>query len=200
MGAIYAVLLNVLMIFWIAGMVSLYIGINDPVTFKRAVNEMDPYVNEVKKHLNIKKSSKDCPVVFAEGLGEALISAVEDDRLDLVECIMSKKGFDINYRDMKFGKTALMKAIDYTHHEIALFLIAKGADVNMKDKRGKSVVEFASDSGNQEVLSAIRGHEEWNGVEPLADAGNNEKVKSEAQKLGEKAVEATAGSTIGNEL
>ena len=70
----------------------------------------------------------------------------------------------------------------------------------MKDKRGKSVVEFASDSGNQEVLSAIRGHEEWNGVEPFADEGNNEKVKSEAQKLGEKAVEATAGSTIGNEL
>ena len=55
-----------------------------------------------------------------EGIGEAFISAVEDEKQELVECIAAKDGFDINYRDMKYGKTGLMKASDYNHHSIAL--------------------------------------------------------------------------------
>ena len=181
------VFIDVLLIVWVTAMISITISVHDPRTFKKVVKDIDPYVNEVRRQLNIPTESK-CPDVYEDDIGEAFISAVEDDRLSLVKCISSKEGFDINYRDMRYGKTALMKACDYTHHEIALFLIAEGADVNMKDKRGKNVIEYASDSGNKEVMAAIRSRKDWDGIEPFADEVGE--IKSEAQKLGERAATA----------
>ena len=58
----------------------------------------------------------------------------------------------------------------------------------MKDKRGKNVIEYASDSGNKEVMAAIRSRKDWDGIEPFADEVGE--IKSEAQKLGERAATA----------
>ena len=183
----YAVFIDALLILWFTAMISIILSVHDPGTFMKVVKDIDPYVNKVKKQLNIPTEFY-CPDVYEEGIGEAFISAVEDDKLSLVKCIATKEKFDINYRDKRYGKTALMKACDYTHHEIALHLIAEGADVNMKDNRGKNVIEYASDSGNKGVMAAIRARDDWDGIEPFADELGE--VKSAAQKLGEQAAAA----------
>lgn len=194
MGMFYAVFMDVLLILWLTAMISIIVGVHDPGTYQKVVKDIDPYVNEIKKQLNIPTEFY-CPDVYEEGIGDAFISAVEDDKLSLVKCIATKEDFDINYRDKKFGKTGLMKACDYTHHGIALFLIENGADVNMKDKRGKNVIEYASDSGNKEVMAAIRARSDWDRIEPFADELGGE-VKTQAQRLGEQAAAAVGGDEL----
>ena len=164
-GTIFLSLLSL----WLCCMISLIVYNADPVRFSLLMRD-------IREALGIR--SKCGPF---DDIGESLIRAVEDDNLFLVDCILTLEGADINYKDKKYGKSALMKASDYGHHAIALFLVSKGGDVNDSDNRGKTVIEYATDDGHPRVLNAIYAHPDFNHVKPFAD--EEEKRTADSHEL-----------------
>lgn len=53
------------------------------------------------------------------------------------------------------GKTPLMWACQKRHLEIALILVASGANINAKDKDNKTALKYAVESGNMELIKLL---------------------------------------------
>lgn len=66
-----------------------------------------------------------------------------------------EKGMNTNIQD-KFGISPLMIAVGRPDKEIALLLIANGANVNSLDSNGRSVMDWAELGGNPEILEVIK--------------------------------------------
>ncbi len=61
----------------------------------------------------------------------------------------------INALDSR-GETELMDVARYGHLKIAELLLERGADVAIKNKKGKTALEIAEEEGNTEVVKAIK--------------------------------------------
>ncbi|MGX2983374.1 ankyrin repeat domain-containing protein [Helicobacter sp. 23-1045] len=51
--------------------------------------------------------------------------------------------------------TALMRACKSGNFEVVLTLISAGADINAKDKNGKSVLNYAAEGGNTKIMELL---------------------------------------------
>ena len=67
-------------------------------------------------------------------------------------------GVDIHMLDKKYGFAPLHYAADGGHKEIVELLLAKGADVNQRDKIGMTPLDWAIRYGRKEVASILRKH------------------------------------------
>jgi ankyrin repeat protein len=74
---------------------------------------------------------------------------------DVVKLLVSDKG--VNLDASNFGSwTALMYACQNNQKEIVDILIKNGADVERKNKDGKSAIDIAQAAGNQEIVKLIQ--------------------------------------------
>ena len=64
-----------------------------------------------------------------------------------------QEGIDVNTK--VHGCTPLHCAARYGHKEVAELLIAKGADVNAKDMRGRTPIDLAIDQGRKEIAKLL---------------------------------------------
>ena len=72
---------------------------------------------------------------------------------------MIKNGADINYVDF-WNSSALMHASRHGNIEMVEFLIAKGADVNIKNQYGLSALKMVKDEETQKaIIRAIKRRE-----------------------------------------
>ena len=53
------------------------------------------------------------------------------------------------------NETVLMIACEKGNYEVALTLISAGADINAKDKNGKSVLNYAAEGGNTKIMELL---------------------------------------------
>ena len=67
-------------------------------------------------------------------------------------------GVGIHVLDKKYGFAPLHYAADGGHKEIVELLLAKGADVNQRDKIGKTPTYWAMRYGRKEVTAILRKH------------------------------------------
>ena len=67
-------------------------------------------------------------------------------------------GVDIHVLDKKYGFAPLHYAAAGGHKEIVELLLAKGADVNQRDKIGKTPTYWAMRYGRKEVTAILRKH------------------------------------------
>ncbi len=74
-------------------------------------------------------------------------------------------GVDIHVLDKKYGFAPLHYAADGGHKEIVELLLAKGADVNQRDKIGKTPTAWAMRYGHKEVTAILRKHGGKTGIE-----------------------------------
>ncbi|MBA8667897.1 ankyrin repeat domain-containing protein [Holosporaceae bacterium 'Namur'] len=90
-------------------------------------------LNEIKKAL-----AKGADI-NTTGVGEwgVLHSAVSIKRDDIVKFLLSQPGINVNIRDYH-GNTPLHTAADSGYTEIVKLLLAKGADVNLTNREGKT--------------------------------------------------------------
>lgn len=99
--------------------------------------KVDSYRVEVT---NIKKTSPFCLAV-AKGDFETVKKMIE---------------LGENVNQVSNEKTPLMYAARYNHMEIAKLLVANGAEIKVKDKRGMDAIKYAEVSNAQETATVLK--------------------------------------------
>jgi len=64
-------------------------------------------------------------------------------------------GTDVNAEDDLYGDTPLLWAAGFGHKEVAVLLIAKGADVNAKDEEAATPLHWAAYKGHKEIAKLL---------------------------------------------
>lgn len=93
--------------------------------------------------------------------GSPVLNAAEEGDLEKVKSLL-KQGRSINERDpgTKFGWTPLIAAIYQRNTNVAHYLIASGADVNIPDNQGKTAIMWATVSDeNLDIVQDLIAHE-----------------------------------------
>lgn len=92
----------------------------------------------------------------------ALGCATKNGHLKTVEALLAG-GAEKDAKDNQNGASALITAAFNNRPEIAKILISKGADVNLKNKRGETALFWAKHSGSAEIIQilAAAGAKDW---------------------------------------
>ncbi|XP_067650405.1 putative ankyrin repeat protein RF_0381 [Haliotis asinina] len=87
--------------------------------------------------------------------GNVLYFAYRYGQLDIVKCILSESGVDINRRG-KEGKTHLMVATIYRRGDALLELLMRnGANVSQVDDYGNNALHYACQNGQLDVVKYL---------------------------------------------
>ncbi|MBQ4875166.1 MAG: ankyrin repeat domain-containing protein [Rickettsiaceae bacterium H1] len=88
---------------------------------------------------------------------EALCKAADYGYKELVEALIEidDDGVDVDARLNEFSWTALMYAAREGHSDIAELLIEKHADVNAKDRSGRTSLWLAAYNGNEKIVEQL---------------------------------------------
>jgi ankyrin repeat protein len=92
--------------------------------------------------------------------GSPVLNAAEEGDLEKVKLLL-KQGRSINERDprIKFGWTPLIAAIYQSNTNVAHYLIASGADVNIPDNQGETAIMWATVSDeNFDIVQDLIAH------------------------------------------
>ena len=123
---------------------------------------------------------------LAQSSNEDFFAAARKGDVAAVKAFLDK-GVDVNAKTT-YGATALSYACDKGHTELIKLLIARGADVNVKDTfYGEVPLGWALSHGNVEVAKLLLEHGAQGKERVLmagADAGNVEMVKVALDKGG----------------
>jgi tetratricopeptide (TPR) repeat protein len=87
------------------------------------------------KDIDVFPENCECP-------DNALIASAHGNHLDVVQMLVAR-GANVNAADLKYGSTALFHAVRYQNLEMARYLVDQGARINLEDKHGKLLVEYA---------------------------------------------------------
>jgi ankyrin repeat protein len=68
------------------------------------------------------------------------------------------KGANIEAIDNKYGATPLYWAAAAGKKDVVETLLSKGALVNIKDNKGKTLVSVAAQSKNQDIVNLLKSH------------------------------------------
>ena len=96
-------------------------------------------------------------VLVGCGSGRNIHDAVSNYDVEAVKEYLDA-GVDVNAKDIQFGATPLYLAAEFGRKEIAELLIAKGADVNAGDKRGRTPLDWAVGRSHVETAALLRKH------------------------------------------
>ncbi len=87
----------------------------------------------------------------------ALDTAIKFKRVDIIGFCLDE-GFDVNESSRKSGITPLMLASCFGDQTIAQLLLARGADINAKDKSGMSPADYARKLGQKRMQEFLTEH------------------------------------------
>lgn len=97
----------------------------------------------------------------AKDKGLALRLAAKEHDKEYVEIIL-KHGAKVNERDLNYGDTALMWAVNAGQFENILCLLAQGADPFIKNKKGETALDLANPGNYQEFKENKKGYNTLN--------------------------------------
>ena len=92
---------------------------------------------------------------FLSGPSVDIWEAAEEGSIEAVKQHLAA-GADVNAK--RYGWTPLHYAVYYGHKEIAELLIAKGADVNVKNEDGETPLDWANWRSHAETADLLRKH------------------------------------------
>lgn len=85
---------------------------------------------------------------------DTLLIAAAKSHLETTKLILSKNNTLLNKTNTA-GDTALMASVRYGYNDIAQLLISKGADTKLKNKAGKTALDIAKESNNDEAIKLL---------------------------------------------
>ena len=83
-----------------------------------------------------------------------LIAACKTGDSVIVRMLIDK-GAELEFKDVPFGRTALMYAVAANKATVVDLLLAEGANVNATDGKGYTVLTAAKDSGDEDMKTLI---------------------------------------------
>lgn len=92
-----------------------------------------------------------------------LLYGIVSGDLEKISKYLAKRSNVDDFR-YAFDKTALMCACKNRKFEVALTLISAGADINAKDRNGKTVLNYAAEGRNVEIMKLLLAQGADNGV------------------------------------
>lgn len=115
-----------------------------------------------------KKARKDSGF---DGLDPDIIRGAKNNDISEVRAALQKNSDDITKQDMVFGLSALHYASAKGNPSMVSFLLEqKGADINLKDRWDRDVLDVAIECGNQQIIDELfrfrHGDETDNNPEP----------------------------------
>ena len=95
----------------------------------------------------------------------AVVAAAKNGRYEVTKLLL-KSGADINAVDNGSGATALMTAIKWSKvktpgkeaEKVIKLLVDAGASTKIKDKTGRSALDYAKQSGDNEIVNLLKSH------------------------------------------
>eukprot|EP01089_Gocevia_fonbrunei_P002425 TRINITY_DN12392_c0_g1_i1.p1 TRINITY_DN12392_c0_g1~~TRINITY_DN12392_c0_g1_i1.p1 ORF type:complete len:294 (+),score=57.93 TRINITY_DN12392_c0_g1_i1:36-917(+) len=87
-----------------------------------------------------------------------LHSAASSGNLNVVHELLEFSDVNIEYKDLIFGRTALIHAVVNNHVEIAELLLKAGADIEATDNDTKTVLDHATELGLDNMLDILLDH------------------------------------------
>ncbi len=113
---------------------------------------------EILEHM-LKYADIDFSVVNRYG-GNTLIPAAEKGHIDNVKLLVVDDRIDIDFQN-NFGYTALIEAVALTDGsekfvEIVNILVDAGADITLKDKSGKTALDYAREKGYEKMIEILK--------------------------------------------
>mmetsp|Transcript_4710 Transcript_4710/g.10162 ORF Transcript_4710/g.10162 Transcript_4710/m.10162 type:complete len:1225 (+) Transcript_4710:321-3995(+) len=91
----------------------------------------------------------------------ALSWATIKDRTRQMEALIIR-GAEVNYQDSKLGRTPLIWAVTVGKHRAARLLLESGANASLKDKSGKTAIEWSKEAGYSECIGILLQFEQGN--------------------------------------
>lgn len=85
----------------------------------------------------------------------ALMRAAQFGHARVVKLLVYN-GADINLHSVASGKTALMRACRNGHYEVARLLLERGAQATVKDKSGKSALDYCVEADFKDLVTLLR--------------------------------------------
>lgn len=115
-----------------------------------------------------------CPHVVNRTLHSALFFAAQQGHDEIVSILLSQPGVDIDSTSSS-GETPLMQAAMNGHESTVRLLLADGANVNVQDHLGRSLLSVAAESGQPAMVKFLLeldgvnpDHKNQNGETPLS--------------------------------
>ncbi|WP_159649013.1 ankyrin repeat domain-containing protein [Erysipelothrix aquatica] len=92
--------------------------------------------------------------------GNTLIPAAEKGHIDAVRLLVANPNIDINFQN-NFGYTALIEAVALTDgsevfQDIVQLLVDHGADTNLRDKSGKTALDYAQERQFETMITILQ--------------------------------------------
>lgn len=96
-------------------------------------------------------------------LNAEFLKIVASGNLFDVMAMLGSGRVDVNAKEPVYGRTALMVASDWGHFEIVKYLVENGANVNLKDKDGKTALDFAETNEIRQFLinNGVKNESFW---------------------------------------
>lgn len=113
---------------------------------------------EILEHM-LKYADIDFSVVNRYG-GNTLIPAAEKGYIDNVKLLVADDRIDLDFQN-NFGYTALIEAVALTDGsekfvEIVNILVDAGADITLKDKSGKTALDYAREKSYEKMIEILK--------------------------------------------
>ncbi|WP_413943450.1 ankyrin repeat domain-containing protein [Bdellovibrio sp. HCB-162] len=100
------------------------------------------------------KAGAKVDITVAGDNSDTLLIRSASGNLGTTKLILEKNGNLIN-KTNKLGETALMKSIEFRYNDITKLLLANGANTKLKNKDGKTALDIAKESNNEEAIKLL---------------------------------------------
>ena len=83
--------------------------------------------------------------------------AFAEGDFEIMQKIIDNYNYDINIKSSVNGATYLIDACKFGEYELAEFLIENGANIHLKDFKGKSAMDYACEKEYYDIISLLSG-------------------------------------------
>ncbi|MFP4497023.1 MAG: ankyrin repeat domain-containing protein [Vulcanimicrobiota bacterium] len=121
-------------------------------------------------------------IMFSGAAGYAHIyEAAREGDLETVQKGLEKDPNVLNEKDEQ-GSTLLHYAANHGHKHIVEFLLSRGADTSIRNKKGKLAYHLANINGHKEIVNLLENPENTGAEESKPEKANGSDKKEENSK------------------
>ena len=88
-------------------------------------------------------------------VSEQLFYGAQNNRPELIEAVLSRKGVRVNAKETSFGMTALHVAASQGHTKVVEVLLQNGSDIEAREETGRTPLHTAAFRAQKQVVQIL---------------------------------------------